>query len=106
METSKAKGKRSMKDTGMEEEDEDEDEDVGEDNKRSKALTLTGRKAATTAGSTQSSCQVEDCTAELKDAKPYHRRHKVCEHHSKAPIVLVAGLQQRFCQQCSRLRNL
>ncbi|KAL3519784.1 hypothetical protein ACH5RR_017933 [Cinchona calisaya] len=50
--------------------------------------------------------EVEDCTADMKDAKPYHRRHRVCEHHSKASIVLVAGMRQRFCQQCSRFHDL
>uniref|UniRef100_D6MK09 Transcription factor n=1 Tax=Lycoris longituba TaxID=272140 RepID=D6MK09_9ASPA len=41
-------------------------------------------------------CQAEKCTADLTEAKRYHRRHKVCESHSKAPVVLVAGLRQRF----------
>jgi hypothetical protein len=49
-------------------------------------------------------CQAEGCKADLSSAKRYHRRHKVCEHHSKAPVVVTAGgLHQRFCQQCSRL---
>ncbi|KAL6657988.1 hypothetical protein ACP70R_005768 [Stipagrostis hirtigluma subsp. patula] len=48
------------------------------------------------------SCQAERCGADLSEAKRYNRRHKVCEAHSKAPVVLVAGLRQRFCQQCSR----
>nr|WMI30910.1 squamosa promter-binding-like protein 9 [Diospyros sp. 'deyangshi'] len=47
-------------------------------------------------------CQVEGCHVALVDAKEYHRRHKVCEAHSKAPKVVVLGLEQRFCQQCSR----
>ncbi|KAJ3706707.1 hypothetical protein LUZ61_010412 [Rhynchospora tenuis] len=47
-------------------------------------------------------CQVEGCTRTLSDAKEYHRRHKVCELHSKAPRVIVQGVEQRFCQQCSR----
>ncbi|XP_073002205.1 uncharacterized protein [Typha latifolia] len=51
-------------------------------------------------------CQAEGCGAELTHAKNYHRRHKVCEFHSKASIVLVAGLSQRFCQQCSRFHVL
>ncbi|KAL3522299.1 hypothetical protein ACH5RR_015133 [Cinchona calisaya] len=107
METSKAEGKRSVEQAGMEEEEDDEYEDVGEESKRKRALTVSGRKiTSSTEGSTQPSCQVEDCTAKMKDAKPYHRRHKVCEHHSKAPVVLVAGLQQRFCQQCSRFHDL
>uniref|UniRef100_A0A0E0MFM6 SBP-type domain-containing protein n=1 Tax=Oryza punctata TaxID=4537 RepID=A0A0E0MFM6_ORYPU len=34
--------------------------------------------------------------------RDYHRRHKVCEAHAKTPVVVVAGQEQRFCQQCSR----
>lgn len=47
-------------------------------------------------------CQADECGKELVDAKAYHRRHKVCERHAKAPVVLVKGVRQRFCQQCSR----
>ncbi|XP_068649503.1 squamosa promoter-binding-like protein 8 [Aristolochia californica] len=47
-------------------------------------------------------CQVEGCNVALLTAKEYHRRHKVCEMHSKAPKVVVLGIEQRFCQQCSR----
>ncbi|KAG7595410.1 SBP domain [Arabidopsis suecica] len=47
-------------------------------------------------------CQAEGCNADLSHAKHYHRRHKVCEFHSKASTVVAAGLSQRFCQQCSR----
>ncbi|KAF8380514.1 hypothetical protein HHK36_028001 [Tetracentron sinense] len=47
-------------------------------------------------------CQVEGCHVALVNAKDYHRRHKVCEMHSKAPRVVVLGIEQRFCQQCSR----
>lgn len=49
-------------------------------------------------------CQAEGCNADLTLAKHYHRRHKVCEFHSKAATVVAAGLTQRFCQQCSRLK--
>ena len=47
-------------------------------------------------------CQAEGCKADLTNAKHYHRRHKVCEFHSKATSVVTGGVQQRFCQQCSR----
>jgi hypothetical protein len=47
-------------------------------------------------------CQVEGCKVDLSDAKTYYSRHKVCSMHSKSPRVIVAGLVQRFCQQCSR----
>ncbi|PHT60692.1 Squamosa promoter-binding-like protein 10 [Capsicum baccatum] len=51
-------------------------------------------------------CQAEGCNADLTHAKHYHRRHKVCEFHSKAATVVAAGLTQRFCQQCSRFHVL
>lgn len=48
-------------------------------------------------------CQVDDCKEDLSTAKDYHRRHKVCELHSKSSKALVGKQMQRFCQQCSRL---
>lgn len=48
-------------------------------------------------------CQVDDCRVDLSNAKDYHRRHKVCNVHSKASEALVGNVMQRFCQQCSRL---
>lgn len=51
-------------------------------------------------------CQVEGCNLDLTSAKDYHRRHRVCESHSKCPRVVVAGLERRFCQQCSRFHDL
>nr|CAG7858216.1 Picea abies SQUAMOSA BINDING PROTEIN-LIKE1 acrocona mutant allele [Picea abies] len=51
-------------------------------------------------------CQVEGCNTDLTSSKDYHRRHKVCEIHSKSAKVMVAGLEQRFCQQCSRFHVL
>lgn len=47
-------------------------------------------------------CQVEGCNLDLSDAKSYYSRHKVCGAHSKTAKVIVNGLEQRFCQQCSR----
>lgn len=47
-------------------------------------------------------CQVDDCQTDLTGAKDYHRRHKVCNSHSKAIKALVGNVMQRFCQQCSR----
>ncbi|CAL5005074.1 unnamed protein product [Urochloa decumbens] len=52
------------------------------------------------------SCAVEGCTADLSKCRDYHRRHKVCEAHSKTPVVVVAGREMRFCQQCSRFHLL
>uniref|UniRef100_A0A5B6ZZ84 Squamosa promoter-binding-like protein n=1 Tax=Davidia involucrata TaxID=16924 RepID=A0A5B6ZZ84_DAVIN len=116
MERSKAERKRSMKDKMkqeivMEEEEGEEDEDIvglgfEEDDKKKKATTLSGKKGSSGGGSTQPCCQAENCTADMTDAKKYYRRHKVCETHAKAPVVVVAGLRQRFCQQCSRFHEL
>lgn len=47
-------------------------------------------------------CQVEGCEVDLSDVKAYYARHKVCVSHSKSPKAIVAGIEQRFCQQCSR----
>ncbi|MED6136508.1 hypothetical protein PIB30_056645 [Stylosanthes scabra] len=51
-------------------------------------------------------CQADECLANLQAAKRYNRRHKVCERHAKAPVVLVSGTRQRFCQQCSKFHEL
>ncbi|KAG8069964.1 hypothetical protein GUJ93_ZPchr0006g40981 [Zizania palustris] len=51
-------------------------------------------------------CQAEGCKVDLSAAKHYHRRHKVCDYHSKASAVVAGGKQQRFCQQCSRFHVL
>ncbi|XP_072967768.1 squamosa promoter-binding-like protein 3 isoform X2 [Typha angustifolia] len=51
-------------------------------------------------------CQVEGCNIDLSAAKDYHRKHRVCESHSKCPRVIVAGKELRFCQQCSRFHGL
>ncbi|PIN15739.1 hypothetical protein CDL12_11635 [Handroanthus impetiginosus] len=51
-------------------------------------------------------CLVENCGADLSGCKKYHQRHRVCEVHAKAPVALVEGLRQRFCQQCSRFHEL
>jgi hypothetical protein len=49
------------------------------------------------------SCVVDSCKADLSKCRDYHRRHKVYEAHSKTPVVVVvAGREMRFCQQCSR----
>ncbi|KAK9080558.1 hypothetical protein SSX86_000316 [Deinandra increscens subsp. villosa] len=51
-------------------------------------------------------CVVDECKADLSNCKEYHRRHKVCEIHSKTPEVSIHGQKQRFCQQCSRFHSL
>ncbi|KAF4380779.1 hypothetical protein F8388_017133 [Cannabis sativa] len=49
-----------------------------------------------------SSCLVDGCDSDLTKCWDCHRRHKVCETHSKTPKVTIEGYEQRFCQQCSR----
>ena len=71
-----------------------------EDKKKKAAARCSGGSGG--GGSGLRSCQADRCTADLSNAKQYHRRHKVCEYHAKAQVVLVAGIRQRFCQQCSR----
>ncbi|KAJ0229680.1 Squamosa promoter-binding-like protein 15 [Hirschfeldia incana] len=55
---------------------------------------------------TPARCQVEGCRVDLSNAKRYYSRHKVCCIHSKSSKVIVSGLLQRFCQQCSRFHQL
>lgn len=51
-------------------------------------------------------CLVDECNTDLSNCRDYHRRHKVCELHSKTAEVMINGLKQRFCQQCSRFHSL
>ncbi|PKI56272.1 squamosa promoter-binding protein 1 [Punica granatum] len=112
-------GKSTPRDKGniVEEEMEDdiEEEEVVGENEGDSGFTDDGRKKKSVAGkrgpsgareTSPPSCQAEKCGANLSEAKRYHRRHKVCEVHAKAPSVIVAGLRQRFCQQCSRFHEL
>ncbi|CAH9068541.1 unnamed protein product [Cuscuta epithymum] len=64
-----------------------------------------GRSGAAQGGQ-PARCQVEGCNVDLSDVKAYYSRHKVCAMHSKSPTVVVAGIEQRFCQQCSRFHQL
>ncbi|WVZ61137.1 hypothetical protein U9M48_011055 [Paspalum notatum var. saurae] len=74
--------------------------DVNEDDRNGKKIRVQG------GGSSGPACQVEGCGADLTAAKDYHRRHKVCEMHSKATTAVVGNTVQRFCQQCSRFHLL
>ncbi|GAU11753.1 hypothetical protein TSUD_75040 [Trifolium subterraneum] len=66
-----------------------------------------GKKCKSNGQNLQSPCcQVEGCGLDLSSAKTYHRKHRVCEIHSKSPKVVVAGLESRFCQQCSKFHDL
>ncbi|XP_023531078.1 squamosa promoter-binding protein 1-like [Cucurbita pepo subsp. pepo] len=88
----------------------DEDGEYDEDKKRKGVIVSVGSggsgKKAAGGGGGMRCCQAEKCTADLSEAKPYHRRHKVCEVHAKSQVVLVGGFRQRFCQQCSRFHEL
>ncbi|XP_028771943.1 squamosa promoter-binding-like protein 3 isoform X2 [Neltuma alba] len=67
----------------------------------------TGKKGKSNSQSSQPPlCQVESCNLDLTSAKDYHRKHRVCESHSKSPNVIVGGKERRFCQQCSRFHGL
>ncbi|KAJ0966198.1 hypothetical protein J5N97_027336 [Dioscorea zingiberensis] len=77
-----------------------------EEDKKRRGSVGPVRRVGGGGGAGQPSCQAEHCNADLTAAKRYHRRHKVCEAHFKAPVVVVAGLHQRFCQQCSRFHEL
>lgn len=64
------------------------------------------RARLTTANTRSSMCQVLGCNKDLSSYKSYYRRHKVCDVHTKTPTVVVDGIEQRFCQQCSRFHQL
>ncbi|XP_074587489.1 squamosa promoter-binding-like protein 16 isoform X2 [Curcuma longa] len=64
------------------------------------------RARAPNAAGQNVSCSVDGCESDLSECREYHRRHKVCEGHSKTPVVKVGGVEQRFCQQCSRFHLL
>ncbi|KAJ6747168.1 hypothetical protein OIU74_029605 [Salix koriyanagi] len=69
----------------------------------STSCTVTPKRSRASYPSTQSpQCQVEGCSFDLKSAKDYHRKHRICEKHSKSPKVIIADMERRFCQQCSR----
>ncbi|XP_010943949.1 squamosa promoter-binding protein 2 [Elaeis guineensis] len=103
---------KPRKDAAAMDDDGDDDEEevvAGEEEDRKRRPpppSSAARRGSGGGGTSQPCCQAEKCTADLTEAKRYHRRHKVCEAHSKASIVIVAGLRQRFCQQCSRFHEL
>lgn len=105
--------KQSFKavDEEEEEEEEDEEEEEESESKRIRAAGASnkfGSSSGTSPGgwapppARSTACQADNCTADMTEAKRYHRRHKVCELHAKAQVVLIDGASQRFCQQCSR----
>lgn len=66
------------------------------------SVTPAKRSKSSNQGMHVARCQVEGCNLDLSSAKVYHRKHRVCESHTKCPMVIIAGLERRFCQQCSR----
>ncbi|KAM7477435.1 hypothetical protein LguiA_025648 [Lonicera macranthoides] len=62
----------------------------------SSSLQSTKRARASYQNTQVPRCQVEGCNLDLVSAKDYHRRHRICESHSKSPKVIVAGLERRF----------
>jgi hypothetical protein len=65
--------------------------------------TSLAKRARTSSLSAQAPvCQVYGCNMDLSSSKDYHKRHRVCDVHSKTAKVIVNGIEQRFCQQCSR----
>lgn len=68
---------------------------------------LQRKRARKTSSHSQTAfCQVHGCNKDLSSSKDYHKRHKVCDVHSKTAKVIVNGIEQRFCQQCSRFHLL
>ncbi|KAL5553591.1 hypothetical protein UlMin_040992 [Ulmus minor] len=69
--------------------------------------SLLAKRARTRGSYSQTPfCQVYGCNMDLSNSKDYHKKHKVCDAHSKTSKVIVNGIEQRFCQQCSRFHLL
>ncbi|VVA97703.1 unnamed protein product [Arabis nemorensis] len=88
----------------VEEDIDTEEEDGGDEDKRKRMMERV--RGPSTDRVPSRLCQVDRCTANLTEAKQYYRRHRVCEVHAKASAAIVAGVRQRFCQQCSRFHEL
>ncbi|GAU32543.1 hypothetical protein TSUD_64380 [Trifolium subterraneum] len=106
METRRSEGKRSLRYKEEDEEEEEDEDDMDfeeeEDGRRKRVVTdlYSNKKSSNKAGGSNITpcCQVENCDADLSEAKQYHRRHKVCEYHAKAPAVHIAGMPQRLME--------
>ncbi|KAI4385314.1 hypothetical protein MLD38_003356 [Melastoma candidum] len=70
------------------------------------STSSTKRARVPNIGVQVSSCLVDGCNSDLSKCRDYHRRHRVCELHSKTPKVTIRGQEQRFCQQCSKFHSL
>ncbi|CAH2066308.1 unnamed protein product [Thlaspi arvense] len=78
------------------------------DDTSSRAFAIPAKKPRSSSNSCSQKplCQVYGCSMDLSFSKDYHKRHRVCEAHSKTSVVIVSGIEQRFCQQCSRFHFL
>ncbi|KAL1568545.1 squamosa promoter-binding-like protein 6 [Salvia divinorum] len=77
------------------------------DEKSSPESSVSAKRAKlTNLQSLVPTCQVFGCNKDLSSSKDYHKRHRVCDLHSKTAAVIVNGIRQRFCQQCSRFHLL
>ncbi|TKY60578.1 Squamosa promoter-binding protein 13B [Spatholobus suberectus] len=79
---------------------------VGVSKMTSSSSGSSKRARALSNGTQTVSCLVDGCHSDLSNCRDYHRRHKVCEVHSKTAQVTIGGQKQRFCQQCSRFHSL
>ncbi|KAG5024234.1 hypothetical protein AAZV13_08G010200 [Glycine max] len=80
---------------------------VGVSKMISSSSSGSAKRARSLSNGTQTvSCLVDGCHSDLSNCRDYHRRHKVCEVHSKTAQVTIGGQKQRFCQQCSRFHSL
>ena len=77
---------------------EEEEEEAGHDKKRPRNGAGGGGGAARAAAR----CQVPSCGADIKELKGYHRRHRVCLRCANAAVVVIAGEDKRYCQQCGK----
>ena len=50
--------------------------------------------------------QVPGCRAPLSGLKYYYLKSKLCQQHHKAPMILIGGVESRFCQQCCKVHPL
>ncbi|KAF7801726.1 squamosa promoter-binding-like protein 16 [Senna tora] len=73
--------------------------------KKSSELITSARRNEKRAAQ-KAKCLVDNCEYDINKCRDYHRRHRVCETHSKTAVVRVKGKPQRFCQQCSRFHSL
>ncbi|XP_050372770.1 squamosa promoter-binding-like protein 6 [Argentina anserina] len=83
------------------------DRKYGQESQDGQHLKERSKRAHTKGSHYQTiTCQVHGCNMDLSSSKEYHKRHRVCDAHSKTAIVVVNGIEQRFCQQCSRFHLL